>query len=573
MYLRIIKYLGLACLLPACAGGFVQQHREFEPQTQVSPANGFENGVLYNLLVGEFAGQQRQMDIAAKYYLKAAEQSDDPAVADRATRIVLFSKNSEMALQAARRWNELAPDDSNAVQAMAVAHLHLRQVDEAMPYLERILDDLSGPYPRQSDRGYVVLGQLLQREANVDDALEVYERLFQQYPDDIRLLLWEARIAVTANKHDRALESIERVIAADKEFVDAYLVKARILATQGKERQAMEAVAEALERKPDDHSLRFQYARMLAQDQRGEEALQNLLIVNQAQPRNDEVLFTMGLLYLELKSFAEAEATFRRLLELDMRVSESHFYLGRMYEEQGQPEKAMEEYSKVTENNEFMFNAQISMAALIAKQGDVEKAIERFRELEVELADWEERDRIYLIEGSVLREVGRLEASFDAFTRGLEVFPENKNLLYARALAAEALDRLDITESDLLRLLELEPDNPAALNALGYTLADRTDRFEEAEEYITRAHELDPEDSAIHDSLGWLYYRLGDYEKSLKWLRRAYSALPDPEVAAHLGEVLWVTGEREEAERIWRENLKAHPEHPVLLRTLKRFIP
>jgi tetratricopeptide (TPR) repeat protein len=172
---------------------------------------------------------------------------------------------------------------------------------------------------------------------------------------------------------------------------------------------------------------------------------------------------------------------------------------------------------------------------------------------------------LYLAEAEILRDSGRYEASFELLGRALGEYPEDNNLLYARGLAAEKLDLLDILEQDLRAIIATDPENGHALNALGYTLADRTDRYQEALGYLTKAIALLPDDSAVLDSMGWIKYRLGDLDVSLEYLRRAYEQSPDPEIAAHLSEVLWSSGKHDEARELWRQANEENPENEFLL--------
>ena len=215
--------------------------------------------------------------------------------------------------------------------------------------------------------------------------------------------------------------------------------------------------------------------------------------------------------------------------------------------------------------------ARIREAALLAQTGKIDEALSKLQQLSEISQDNNSQVKVYLAQAEVLRAAHREQEAMTIYNNALKDSPENVDLLYARALTAEKLNMLDVTESDLRMVLVHEPDNANALNALGYTLADRTERLQEAREYILRAAALLPDDPAVLDSLGWVYYRLGEMEKAINWLRKAFAKLEDAEIAAHLGEVLWVDGQLEEAEKIWQRGLEVKADHPVLLDTIKRL--
>jgi len=203
--------------------------------------------------------------------------------------------------------------------------------------------------------------------------------------------------------------------------------------------------------------------------------------------------------------------------------------------------------------------------------GRVDDALARLKALMKQSQKDSEQIRVYLAQGEVLRGAKRHREALEIYNLAIKDSPENTDLLYARALIAEKLDMLDITESDLLEVLGHEPGNANALTALGYTLADKTNRLQEAKGYILKAMSFLPDDPAILDSLGWVYFRLGEYENALKWLHKAFSQLEDAEIAAHLGATLWQTGKLDDAKKIWNRGLELQADNPVLLDTMKRY--
>ena len=309
---------------------------------------------------------------------------------------------------------------------------------------------------------------------------------------------------------------------------------------------------------------------MLMTVNRYESAIAQFEILLEDQPGNGDLLYSTALLYLQVRSYASAETKLKKLLELGEHRQEAWYYLGRLEEKRKRYDEAREWYARV-DNTSLYIDAQMAAARVQGKSGALDEARERYRVLRESNPD--HAVTIWLSESEMLREMEDYEVAYELLNEALSEYPEDTDLRYSRALAAERVDRIDILESDLKMVLEKEPDHAHALNALGYTLADRTKRYKEALGYISRAFELEPNDPAIIDSLGWVHYRLGNYDKAIDYLTRANEVLRDGEVAAHLGEVLWVTGNREAADALWQEALRENPDSKILLRAIKRFKP
>jgi len=276
----------------------------------------------------------------------------------------------------------------------------------------------------------------------------------------------------------------------------------------------------------------------------------------------------LGLLNLQMNKPQQAAEYFSRLLEDKKRVIESQYYLAQSYELQNQLDKAIVEYKKIRHNN-FAFEAELRVALILAKQGELKDARSLLQNMSPDSLDKELR--VYLTEGEILNNANQYQNAFDLYTEALQQLTDNNRLLYARALAAEKLGKVGLAVKDLEGIVKREPENAQALNALGYTLIDKTKQLKRGLGFIKKAFNLEPDDPAIHDSMGWAYYRLGQYDEALKYLRRAFEKLKDAEVAAHLGEVLWVAGEREAAKQIWNTALQQTPNDGLLLNVMQKF--
>ncbi len=327
-------------------------------------------------------------------------------------------------------------------------------------------------------------------------------------------------------------------------------------------------LSDALERRPEASEIRLAYARALVDAKRYDDARDQFERLAEENPDDHDVQYALGLLLVQTNRLDDAAERFRLLVHTRERREAAWFYLGQIAETQRKPDEALDAYRRV-DRGEHRLNAQIRVAVLLAEQGDVDRARAHLHGLRGN--NNQEVVRLYRAEAEILVRRDMLDDAMGVYGDAIEQFPTNTDLLYARAMLAEKLDRLDILEQDLRDILSREPNNADALNALGYTLADRTDRLDEAYELIERAFNLKPDDHYVVDSMGWVLYRLGRYQEALKHLRKAFELSPDAEVAAHLGEVLWVMGNQDEAREVWETALKETPDDKRLLDVKKRF--
>jgi len=552
----------LLSVLSACGytSSFKKADSNAEPQ-----ADANQSELMYQILVGEFAGVRGDMDVSVDHYLQAAKTSTNPQVAARAAYITLYAKQYDEALQVTERWQALAGSSIDITRTKALIFLHQQKVEAAAKEIEQILVK-----DGKVNLGDVsALGHILKKEAQADVAIRVLSLLNKSYPQQSGLLLLQARFEANEQQYENAKQLIEQVIQLSPDISDAYLIKAQILAAENNQQEAVKSVAIAVEKRPGDHRLRLQYARMLVQMKLYDEAWQNFMQLKEAMPADENILLSLGLLSIETNKPDLAKQYLQELIDHGFHNLQAHYYLGRIQQSQGEFMPAIANFERVAEGP-YMLDARIRTAALLAETGQVDKALKKLKLLN-EGQDNGTQIKVYLAQGEVLRNAHRDKEALGVYNTALQNSPENTDLLYARALTAEKLDMLDITESDLRMVLIHEPDNASALNALGYTLADRTQRLDEAKEYILKAAKLLPNDPAVLDSLGWVYFRLGQYEESIKWLSKAFALLEDAEIAAHLGEALWMNGQKGNADKMWQRGLEMKADHPVLLNTIKRY--
>lgn len=519
---------------------------------------------LAPLMAGEYALQAGQLDVAARWYLEAARSAEgDVALAERATRIALLANDDRRTAQALRLWRQRDAQSPELHAATATLSLREGRLRKARRELEALL---RSPVPRswQHVRSALVGGRDPAKVARVlgwlvdggaipdelpawqefgrlalrleDAALtrRIIDQLSARFPDEPRVALLRASQLQQAGRDQEA---------------HAMLRQAEPLAEHDTEMRAMLTMAyEAL----GDHRAAARVMALGAQDTATYSARASLL----ARSGDTDTLVA---LYTELAEDATRPDPSRRLL------------LGRMAEFLERPAEAVEWYRGVPGGPQ-RHEARVRTAVALHELGRTDEAYAEARALQDETgASTDMRRDAYLLEAELRQRAGDNTAELDALDRGLAAWPDDPHLLYARALAWERRDRIDRAEADLRRLLVSEPENVAALNALGYTLADRTDRYREALELIDRARAAEPDDAAIIDSYGWVLYRLGRNEEALIELRRAWGMMKDAEVAAHLGEVLWVLGRRAEAQRYFDEARALDPDNRALRRASQRF--
>jgi tetratricopeptide (TPR) repeat protein len=344
---------------------------------------------------------------------------------------------------------------------------------------------------------------------------------------------------------------------------------ARVWHSQGRTTHALRSLAEALQHMPHSRPLRSTYARMLVDAGRYADALGEFRRLLADQPDDAGLLYRVAMLATHEQAWEDARSYWVRLRNLGgERFSEATYFLAQVEERLGHDQLAAGLYATVNEGS-LRMDAGLRLAQLEARRGDLDKARARLKRLRVLVP--ERAVDAYLAEASLLKDAGHPDQARQLFDEALSHQPDNIDLRYARAMFAAERDDLATLERDLRYILDLDPDHVDALNALGYTLADRTRRYPEAFGYIMHAHRLQPENAAILDSLGWVYYRMGEYAKALKYLRQALESTHDAEIAAHLGEVLWVTGSRAAARSVWREGLAKTPGSPHILDTMERM--
>ncbi|ODU05939.1 MAG: hypothetical protein ABS89_00850 [Thiobacillus sp. SCN 63-1177] len=519
--------------------------------------------ILFKFLVAEVAGQRGQIGIAQSTYLDLARETHDPRIARRAAEVSMFARNPAGALEATRLWMTAEPDSEPAQQTMAVLLLNEGKFDEAEPILRVLLK-------KDPANGFLHLTSVMGKTRGSPAGLDLVERLAADYPAMPEARFAVAQAAASVGRNEAAVAALQKADDLRPGWEPAALLRAQIL-DQTSHADALAFMRTFLAAHPDAREVRLAYARVLVNANHFDEARAEFTRLTRDFPRNAEVSFAAGLLSLQMGDAKTAHDFLAKTLEYNPRDPDAvYYYLGQATEQMKQPEAAGAYYAGVKAGN-YLVPARARQAVLLVEAGRSDEAIVLLKATRGE--NDAQNVRLIQAQAEVLRGSKQYAAIYDVLSEGLKRYPDSADLLYDHAMAAEKLDKLDVLEADLRRVIVLRPMDAQAYNALGYTLADRTKRLPEALTLLDKALTLSPDDPFILDSVGWAQYRSGNLSRAQEYLERAFKTRPDPEIAAHLGEVLWARGQRDEAGKLWQSSLQSHPQNEVLLETLRRLKP
>jgi len=537
-----------------------------DPPTAAAPLPDIEltDQIVYEFLLAEIAGQRGNPVLAAQAYVDLARRTRDPRIARRAVDVSRAARQPAAAVESARIWLEADPDSRDALRTLTGLLVSTNRVEEAQPYLQKIL---AAEGSSRGD-GFMQLNRLLANNPDKAANLKLIQGLAAQYPGLPQAHFAVAQAAMTAGDEALALAEIRAALKLQPGWEIGALFEAQLL-QQGSNEKAIAYLGDYVQRYPQARDARLAYARALVGERKYEQARVQFQGLQKDFPDNPDVLFAVGVLSMQLEDWSAADAALKRLMTLEPRDPNTlRLYIGQIAEEQKRYGEALKWYGEVSRGEHYM-TAQVRQAQVMAKQGNVAGA----RDFLQKAAATSNQQRVQLIlaEAQLLRDANQTKEALEVVERGLDKLPENPDLLYDQGMLAERLGRIDVMESSMRKVMKLRPDNAHAYNALGYTLADRNERLPEARELIEHALKLAPDDAFIMDSMGWVLFRQGDNEGALKWLKRAYSLRPDAEIAAHLGEVMWVMGQRGDAQKLWKQAIAKTPGNETLIKTIERF--
>ena len=533
------------------------------PRPSDYPVAPFPKDALYQLLVAEVAGYRGEYSTALEKYVDMALKTRDAGVAQRAAMLAVYLKRYEEALTTSKIWVEQEPDSIEARRYLSEQLLRIGDMEQAIVHMEAI----------KNLGGLANFESFAYSAANMDDKgrevlLEAMSRMLAEYPGDEQLMFSKAVLLEQSGQLEEALQLANQLLVSKKD-INVIVLKVNALKDLLRTDEALVFLESTLEELADKRRLRLIYARMLFEAERLVDAEKQYEQVHQQAPNDSDILFALALISMEQGKDESAKGYLNQMIRFNRRANEAHYYLGSIADKNDKIPQAISEYKMVGPGREFLA-AQVRIAALLADQGRLDDARAH---LENQRANNPDRyNRLVMIEGQLLSERGHETEFFELLEMVIKKQPENVELLYFRAMTGQSLGRLDVLERDLLRVIDIDPGNADAMNALGYTLADQTDRHDEALILIERALEIKPNEAAFIDSLGWVQYRLENYKDAVTNLRKALSLFDNDEVAAHLGEVLWVSGEQQEARNVWQKALDARPDSDILKRVIKRFV-
>ena len=527
------------------------------PRVELTP------DIVYGVVAGEIAAQRGAVGSSALTYLDLAKQTRDPRMAQRAAELGLFSGQLKVASDALELWVELDPSSQTAREQLFIVLLRSGKLAESQPLVE----DLLTREPERARAIFVQLARLTSLQSDKQGAYQLVSQLAERYPD-----LPEARfalIAVAAEVGDNATIQHEfdrlAVIAPKWDLPVAWQTDR--LRHQSNA-QALSFLQQELARRPQASlELKMAYPRLLVSSRQFEQSRIEFEKLLKDNPTNPDLLYGAGLLAFQFRDFAVAQRDL--VAALNQHHPEADFIrftLGQIAEEQGDTSQALNWYEMVGAGQQFLA-AQARIALIDAEAGKLDQALARLATLG---STEDEKIQLVLLQSQIARSSKQPARAYELLSKAVQQHPKSPDLLYERALVSDSLGHAVNAERDLRLVLKAKPNDPQVLNALGYTLANRTTRYQEALGYINRALKAEPANPMILDSLGWVQFKLGHLAAARQALEQSYAKLPDAEVAAHLGEVLWQQGHKDEARQLWDNALRAHPGHEVLLDTLRR---
>lgn len=523
---------------------------------------------VYKFLVAEVAGQRGDLATSSAIFYDLAKAESDPRLAERAAKTAAYGNVPGLTIPAIKLWAELDPASNEAQQAMTEMLIASGKLKDTEPYLAKLLQ-------KEETRagGFLYVSALLSRSADKKAVLSLVQSLAKPYPNLAEAQFAIAQSAWTANQDELALQALNNAESLKPGWNIAALLKGQVLF--GKSPQAaIDFYQEFLGKHPEANEVRLNMAKLLVNQKQYDAAKKEYPIIleyakNSPSKNSAEVAAIIGLLSYQASDYVAAESYLKQALELNFKDTDQiYIYLAQTSEKLKQDESAISWYNKIQPGSHYL-ETQIDLANVIARTQSVDKAIEKLDAID----DLNTEQQIIVIQSqaSLLAKAKRDQDAFDLLDKAVKNLPNTPELVYDYALAADRLQKFDLMESELRKAIAAKPDFAAAYNALGYSFADRNIRLNEAINLIEKALTISPNDHYMLDSLGWAHYRKGNLDKAIGYLQQAYKASQDPEIAAHLGEVLWQKGQHDEAKKIWNDALTADPQNEVLQTIANKF--
>ncbi len=526
------------------------------------PLQDLDVETLEQLLVMNFASFQQDWGVATDSGILAAKQSKDFRVARTSTLLALRSDNYYDAAIASQLWLELKPQSVNAQNLNILSLVGSQQVDAAKNAIEKQIGE------QDIDAYIKQLAGLLVRQKNAEAGFDVVDYMTQKYPQSPQVLISAAFVAQTFEKYEAAELWLDRVLSLKPGWDLAAQLNVSLLSQQNKLDERAAFVDQFVTDFPHSVAMRLNHATELGRAQNYQDSYSLMLEVLKDAPKHVKALEYAAALAEQLENNKKSAEFLKRALKVEPDNDEVRWSLARLAVIDKKYVTAERLFDDIKDESLYV-RAQIQVATMRNETQGVRLAVNTLRALQPRTeAGYLE---VAITRHYLLMDAHEYDEAFGYVNETLVYLPDNLELLYARALVAAELGKLEVAEADLTKIIARKPTDANALNALGYTLADQTERYEEAKALIVKALALRPNDAHILDSMGWVLYRLKDYEASIEFLQKAYDASPQAEVAAHLGEVLWESGDHEKAGAVFRESFAEESDNPILNKVIERY--
>jgi tetratricopeptide (TPR) repeat protein len=541
----------------------IAEPKEKTQQNEVKTA--IDPDVMYMLMAAELAGQRGQYAVALEGYMEAAKRVNDPRFAERAAKIAMYIKDSNKTDEAVSLWLRQDPGNLTARKIAALSALRSGNRQAAVDHLDAVLKI----DPAGFEKTVLELAGVLQRDGKSNFFYEVLDALAVKNPNQAVVYFVQSLLAMEAKNNALAEKKVQLALDIQPDWDKALIFQAQIAVFSGDLNKAKTLLRNGSLKYPENDKLKKLLAQVLIKATEYEAAGEVYQGIVAANPKDVESQIALALVHLQLNRDGKAEDIFKQLLDQPEWQNQASFYLAKIEEKREHTQKALAWFDKVTEGP-LVFESAISAVSLLVKDKKFDEAESRLNVLSSQFP--KQKLRIILMQAGLYGQQEQYEKAFKLLTDALVDQPDQKDLLYTRALTAERLNKTDVLESDLKKILAKYPDDAEALNALGYSLLDSADRYAEAEKYLQHALQLQPNEAVIMDSFGWLQFKLDRLEQALDYLDRAYAKQQESEIAAHLAEVLWVLGRKEEARKVFNQAIKKAPEDEYLLDFKKRIL-
>jgi tetratricopeptide (TPR) repeat protein len=527
--------------------------------------NAIDPDVMFLLLTAEIAGQRGQYDVAMEGYLEAAKRVHDPRLTERAAMIAMYMRDPTKTNEAVSLWVKQDPGNLSARKIAALSALKSGDKEQTV----KQLDELLKRDPAGFEKTLFELTGALQKEDNIPLIYDALETLAAKNPKQASIPFIQSLLAADMKNKGLAESKIAQALRLQPDWDKALMLQAQMAAYANDYKRAEALLRNAALKYPENQKFKKMLAQVLIKSAKYEEAGEVFEKLYANDPTDYESQFSLGLVDLQLDRDDKAEDIFKQLQTKSDWSTQASFYLGKLEEKHGSTENALLWFDKVTDGP-FQFEAAVTAISMLAKDKQFDRANQRVKALQDKFP--KQKPRFVLIQAELYSQQKQYDKAFNYLTDELKNYPDQDELLYSRALMADRVNKLDVMEADLRKILAKSPDNVEALNALGYSLADKTTRYSESETYLLHALRLKPDEPVILDSYGWLKYKTGQLQTALDYLQRAYDKQPETEIAAHLAEVLWVMGRKDEAKKLFDKAIEKAPGDVFLLNFKNKFL-